>query len=572
MEAAKTGEWTMDWRMTAGVCAAALMHGAGAQAASLKDVRAHIQHVIIIMQENRSFDSYFGTFPGADGIPAGVCVPFDPANPGQGCVVPYHTQNDQLNGGPHGSLNGQADVDDGITTAKMDGFVQEAENAHQQQCKKNPNQPNCPGLDPNPDVMGYHTDAELPNYWNYARTFVLQDRLFEGVRSYTLDSHLDLTSEWTANCTDPNDQTTCVTTSGVDRPGPNTQYPWANLPMLLDTHGVSWKYYLGSGLEPDCDPDEMSCDPEPQLPGVGSLINPVPNYKYFRQQSADYQKFHNPDVDQFLVDIKNGTLPQVSWIVPQAQVGEHPRNGSSAGQDYVTSLINAVMQSPYWQNTAIFLAWDDWGGFYDHVEPPMAVYDPDDPYPVIGFGLRVPGIMISAWAKHGIDHQTLSFENYARFVEDLFMNKARLDPAALGLPDARLAIADSIRTVSFTDGHTEKVGDLTREFDFSKPASPPLVLSTAIPTHIKATCGQKKEVTCTDDTVAVTWESLTGPNVPTVYTYHLLQDGTELANCATTGTACSFTTTPGDHVYRLYSVDPSGTKSPLSAGAELVSP
>jgi phospholipase C len=137
-----------------------------------------IKHVIVIMQENRSFDHYFGTYPGADGLPRtasgefAVCAP-NPAT--GGCEKPFHDTRDLNAGGPHGQGDAVADVDGG----KMDGFVRRAESAKVKGCKKNPNNPICSQRATNPDVMGYHDGSDIPNYWAYARNFVLQDHMYE---------------------------------------------------------------------------------------------------------------------------------------------------------------------------------------------------------------------------------------------------------------------------------------------------------------------------------------------------------------------------------------------------------
>ena len=140
-------------------------------------------------------------------------------------------------------------------------------------------------------------------------------------------------------------------------------------------------------------------------------------------------------------------------------MSEHPPALVSRGQTYVTRAINAIMRSPDWPSTAIFLAWDDWGGFYDHVVPPVV-----DRY---GYGLRVPGLVISPYAKRGyIDHQTLSFDAYLKFIEDDFLHGARLDQRTDGRPDPRPDVRENARVL----------GDLASDFDFRQKPRPPLIL------------------------------------------------------------------------------------------------
>jgi phospholipase C len=156
---------------------------------------------------------------------------------------------------------------------------------------------------------------------------------------------------------------------------------------------------------------------------------------------------------------KTGTLPAVSWVVPSGAVSEHPPAAVSAGQSYVTSLVNAVMQSPDWSSTAIFLSWDDWGGFYDHVKPPVVDQN--------GYGLRVPGLVISPYAKQGfIDHGTFSFDAYAKFIEDDFLGGQRLDPKTDGRPDPRPTVRETVPLL----------GDLTADFNFNQTPRAPVVL------------------------------------------------------------------------------------------------
>jgi phospholipase C len=550
---------------------------APAAAPTYREAAQNLQHVIVIMQENRSFDQYFGAFPGANGPPNGTCVPLNPAQPKDGCVAPFHDPHDNNAGGPHASPDAQADLDDGITTDKMDGFVARQTAQGRGQCKG----PNCgvvhDGIARH-DVVGFHTDAEIPNYWAYAEHFVLQDQLFEGMRSWSLPSHLELTSEWAAKCSNDLEALTCVTDpfAKTQQPNRDTTYPWVNLFQLLDVNNVSWKYYLGSGTEPDCEDGEMTCEPQAQAPSVPSIWNPAPFFGSVKAGGADYLALHNPPIDQFLKDVAAGQLPAMSWVVPSDLYSEHPAASVTAGMEYVTSMVNAIMTSPtYWSNTAIFIVWDDWGGFYDHVPPPN-VDTNNSPTPIQGYGLRVSAMMISAWARPGlIDNQLLSFDSYAVFFENLFAAGARLDPAALGNPDNRPDIRDELTQVTFIDGTTEQIGDLLEEFDFNQTPLSPLVLSTHIPTELRISCRtdpNDDSDQCEIPTVTLSWVAVTCAEVPGPFVYHIQRDGAELSQCEGSATTCTDQPGSGSHLYRAYSVDSNGNASPISAAVEADEP
>jgi phospholipase C len=427
-----------------------------------------IRHVVIIMQENRSFDSYFGTYPGADGIPPGVCVP-DPANPP--CVAPFHDPSDVNYGGPHSMGNALADIDSG----RMDGFVAQAEagmgcNSQDPNCSPCTDTSHMSGnLPACVDVMGYHDAREIPNYWTYAENYVLQDHMFEPNDSWSLPAHLYMVSEWSAFCTNPLDPSSCrgdaqnpnpdstLTTLGSSPNNGQLLYAWTDITYLLHQQNVPWAYYVFQGSEPDCENDaSMTCAPVQQGPQTPGIWNPLPS---FTDVTQDGQLGNIQSLTNFFTAAKRGTLPAVSWIDPNGTVSEHPPALVSAGQTYVTGLVNAIMNSPDWDSTAIFLAWDDWGGFYDHVVPPVVDR--------AGFGLRVPGIVISPYAKQGyIDHQTLSFDAYTKFIEDDFINSARLDPATDGRPDPRPDVRED----------NPILGDLTADFNFNQTPRAPLVL------------------------------------------------------------------------------------------------
>jgi phospholipase C len=428
-----------------------------------------IRHIVIIMQENRSFDSYFGTYPGADGIPMydglpRACVP-DPKN--GGCQRPYHDANDLNHGGPHGESSATADINGG----KMDGFIAQAQ-ASGRNCTSYSNDPRCAGHE-RPDVLGYHDRREIPNYWAYAQNFVLQDRMFEPNASWSLPAHLFMVSEWSAWCSHAGDAMSCVNElqnpgrpagaaharhhrrgSGTSRGMPD--YAWTDLTYLLHRQHVSWAYYVSAGLEPDTEDDSMYGPQRRMNAKTPGIWNPLP---FFDTVKQDGELQNVQDISHFYAAAKDGTLPAVSWICPDSLHSEHPTALVSTGQSYVTGLINAIMQSPDWDSTAIFLAWDDWGGFYDHVVPPTVDEN--------GYGLRVPGLVISAYARQGyIDHQTLSFDAYAKFIEDDFLAGARIDPKTDGRPDPRPDVRENVSIL----------GDLRDDFDFSQAPRRPLVL------------------------------------------------------------------------------------------------
>jgi phospholipase C len=425
-------------------------------ARALALAREKIKHVVVIMQENRSFDHYFGTYPGADGIPMQngvptVCVP-DPKT--SQCVKPYHDPRDVNAGGPHGAAAAAADIDGG----KMDGFI--AQHRSGQKACANPDTPGC-STGQTPDVMGWHDAREIPNYWTYAQQFVLQDHMYEPNSSWSLPSHLFLVSGWSASCSEARNPQSCVNALDGPRGGLNTaknDYAWTDLTYLLHRANVSWAYYLSEGNEPDCADEAMLCAPKGQSRSVPGIWNPLPAFDTVKDNN---QLANIQIVDQYYSAAKSGTLPAVSWINPENLVSEHPPAKVSDGQAYVTSLVNAAMEGPDWNSTVVFVTWDDWGGFYDHVVPPKVDEN--------GYGLRVPGLVISPYAKKGyIDHQTLSFDAYLKFMEDIFLNGQRIDPKTDGRPDPRPDVREN----------AAQLGNLLDDFDFTQPPRSPLILPT----------------------------------------------------------------------------------------------
>ncbi len=196
----------------------------------------------------------------------------------------------------------------------------------------------------------------------------------------------------------------------------------------------------------------------PQSNTVGEAWNPLVDFVTVHQ---DRQLGNIQKASRFFGAARRGRLPAVSWVVPNGRDSEHPGRSIADGQAWVTSLVNAVMRGPDWNSTAIFVSWDEWGGFYDHVVPP----DTDR----AGYGIRVPGFVISPWVKAGtVDHQTLSFDAYLKLIEDVFLGGTRLDPATDGRADSRPDVRENASVL----------GDLLAEFDFTQRPVPPLVLPT----------------------------------------------------------------------------------------------
>jgi phospholipase C len=231
----------------------------------------------------------------------------------------------------------------------------------------------------------------------------------------------------------------------------NVPYAWTDITYLLNKANVPWAYYVDPG---SCWAE--GCNRSPS--GTANAMNPLPGFQTVHDDNQTGNiKFHPSYFDA----AKNGTLPSVSWVIPGTGYSEHPSHGTiTAGQAFVTKVINAAMQGPDWNSTAIFLTWDDPGGFYDHV-PPVKV-------DANGYGMRVPALVISPYAKKGyIDSQTLSFDAYLKLIEDRFMQGQRLDPKTDGRPDPRPTVRENVK----------QLGNLAKDFDFNQVPRKPLILN-----------------------------------------------------------------------------------------------
>jgi phospholipase C len=339
---------------------------------------AKIHHVIWIMQENHSFDNYFGTYPGADGIPPGACLPVMPGS--RRCVKPFHMPKDA----PACDLQHYWEVAHaGYDNGKMDGFVWAEGSAF---------------------TVGYYDQRDIPNYWDYARHYTLADRFFSSLNGPSGPNHVYTVAGQSGGLT-VNAFTLEQVEDVLDDPD---GFSFASMVNLFNKTKISWKYYVETQPLP---PGKKKIGinlyyPDPK---EYSLWNPLPGFKAVRDNPQAMK--HLVDLKEFYKDLRDGSLPEVTWIVPMLRDSEHPPQPLVEGMWYVTSLVNAVMQSPYWKDSAIILTWDDYGGFYDHVQPPTV--------DAFGYGPRVPAIVISPYAKRGyISHFPYDFTSVLKFIEE----------------------------------------------------------------------------------------------------------------------------------------------------------
>ncbi len=356
---------------------AAPTSGPKAVDASSFSTRWPIKHVVFLIKENRTFDNLFGTFPGANGASFG----WD-----QGVRRPLTLGTDGRTSGdiPHCYTCALAAWDNG----KMDGFDQS----------------------PTADRWAYtqlHRD-QLPNYWHWAGRFVLADWFFASAQGPSFPNHLYSIAAQSGGAVDNPRRSDFFSNSfGCDAPKKekvqifdsegNVEYvpPCFDFKTegdLLDAAGIPWAYYAANW---------------DQRGYIWSAYSAIRRYREHPQHWAK----HMFPVDQVIRDIHEGALPPVTWITPRFELSEHPEYNFCHGENWSTKVIDAIMNSPMWKDTAIFLTWDDYGGFYDHAPPPQV-----DRF---GFGFRVPLLVISPYAKAGVvDHHLGEFSSVLRFIED----------------------------------------------------------------------------------------------------------------------------------------------------------
>lgn len=353
--------------------AGALADNHSAERSSEAQPKTPVKHFIVLMQENHSFDNYFGTYPGAEGIPAGTCMPLDPSRPDPStCVQPFHLGDvpSELEDPDHSAATYRLQYNEG----HMDGFVS-ALNARNQNGRL---------------AMGYYDDRDVPYYWNLADEYSLYDRFFSSTANTSFVNHL----YWVAGASNGIDRTS---TKSID-----------NIPTIFDRlqeGGISWKFYV-QNYDPKLTYRTVHDFPDNR---ASQLVRcPLLNMDRFIDNPS--LSSHIVDLSQYSIDLDKGTLPAVAYIAPAGQ-SEQPPSSIQAGQMFVRNLVQQLMSSDSWDSSAFMLTYDASGGWYDHVLPPQVDEE--------GYGFRVPALMIGPYARRGhIDHTQLDYTSVLKFVED----------------------------------------------------------------------------------------------------------------------------------------------------------
>jgi phospholipase C len=367
--------------LTAAVAAVvAVTAPAGATAAAGHTPATPIKHFVSLMQENHTYDNYFGKYPRGNGLPASTCVPVDPQKPHGRCIRPFHLGSNQVVpvDPDHSPATAQAQFDHG----RMNGFVDALDRLNQDGRL----------------AMGYRDGSDLPYYWNLADRYVLYDRFFSSAMAGSFLNHI----YWVTG--GPADEPASRHGTGLGL-GTRGGHQIKTIFDRLEAAGVSWKFYV-QNYNPNLTFRTVKRFPANR----SSQVVWVPLLSIPRYLDTPKLRSHIVPLSQYYDDLLNNKLPAVSYIVPSGP-SEHPPSSVESGQAFVRSLINSLIASPEWKSSAFLLSYDDWGGWYDHVKPPQV-----DKY---GYGFRVPALLVSPFAKRGfIDNTRLDFTSILRFIED----------------------------------------------------------------------------------------------------------------------------------------------------------
>jgi phospholipase C len=330
-----------------------------------------VKHLIVLMQENHSFDNYFGMYPRSQGFTPETRIPVDPGDlANTDYIEPFHLGDYP----PVDLKNSHRIFQLQYADGQLDGFVAALDQAGQD----------------GSIVMGYYDGRDLPYYWNLADEFVLFDRFFSAANKGSFANHMF----WVA---------------GTPGEGKITRQPGVYEDTVtifdrLEEQGISWKFYVQ-----DYKPEINYRNPGVEVQITAQVMRvPLLSIDRFLDNPALNGKI--VDLSQYYQDLENGTLPAVAYIVP-AGSSEHPPAYPRAGQRFTKGLLTALARSAYWESSAFLLLYDDWGGWYDHVPPPQV-----DEH---GFGFRVPALLVSPYAKRGaIDSTQLDTTSVLKFIEE----------------------------------------------------------------------------------------------------------------------------------------------------------
>ena len=364
--------------------------------------RRHFKHVVLIVQENRSFDNLFHGYPGADTADYGF------AHDGT------HVRLEPVSlRAPYDISNGFQDFIRSFDSGKMDGFDLRAivRRPHNEIPLKAAQYPN----------YAYVPHDEIEPYLDLANQYVLADRMFQSNIDQSFAAHLYLIAgQAHATVNVPNGRPwgcdaaprTRVLTINQKRERDSLVFPCFDIPTLadqLDGAGLSWAYYaprINTAREWAQARREHR---HPEFGQLWSSYDAIPGKRY----GPDWNINVISPSSRIITDIRSGELANVSWVVPDWKNSDHSLSMSDTGPSWVAAIVNAIGRSKYWSDTAILITWDDSGGWYDHVPPPQVDYD--------GLGVRVPLLVISAWAKTSyVSHMQFEFGSMLRFTETVF--------------------------------------------------------------------------------------------------------------------------------------------------------
>jgi phospholipase C len=396
-----------------------------------------LSHVVVIIQENRSFENFFAGYPGANAPTSGCAIPVTSSGRGSirsGGIRPLHSRTNPGSSSlcPPGdisvalqetTLNGPVDLQHNWRSSKvswdkgkMDGFSKF-------------------GVAGKYEAYEYVNPEDIAPYWDMAEQYVLADAMFptefggsftahltlvagnDNIRQSPSEAEVDFPNGRYDDCDSPPGSTSSYLTSNDVEHYQQGPFPcfdqWDTIANVLDEAGISWKYYANKMLD-------------------AGFWEPFEAMKYTRY-GPDWTTSIIAPQTQVLEDAADGNLASVTFVSPSKADSDHPHDGD-AGPSWVASVVNAIGESSYWHTSAIVILWDDWGGWYDNAVPPQLDYR--------GLGIRVPCLIVSPYAKQGyVSHVQYEYGSVLKFIEEVFRLNS-IGPSSEGYTDSRAATLD----------------------------------------------------------------------------------------------------------------------------------